>query len=814
MSKENRTPNLIEYEEKINNLFVGREKELAILDHLLYHVKNGAGKFVLINGESGIGKSLLVNHFFDNLSTANVTVVKADFQQTDKYTPYAPFLRALSQRGDLEFDKLSPLIESMVAQQNETPGRGAEDLYSLEVQGGMIQQILASGIMEAAQKRPVCILLNNIHLAPLVSWKFIHYLSLCMIKSHVMLVATLRQDGKKNSEKEIPSYADILERMNREGLIERINLKRFKRADLKQLCRSLFPLADFSGEFFSLLFEVTNGVPLDTTKVIHYLIQKKKLYTDNGVWFNREDISKESLLDHVQKDTQPAELAAKLKKLSPDNAKILRIMALMEGSLDYRILESFFDYSGIHVLKKLQELVESKWIINLPDETFQLKRPSLRNLILDVMPARNITSIHLKIAQAIDNIEEYHPHRMAFDLAYHYGNTSEYELAFKYICEAAKLSARNFAYTEAKKFYSRAIFMMKKYDTLGKQKEAVKITLQSAWVNRILGDLKTGLDQCSYARKLLQDSPNADLLPRILIQEGFLKFKMREWNKSIRCFEQVLNGDKKESPFLNALANFGLGCNYFELADFSKSADFYHSAHMIAKENEYAKLMANALNDLGVLKNIQGDYIHAIATYSSSIPIFKKLHDNKGLARVYHNIGMTHAEMNNWMEADKFYGDSLGLADSLGLLPLKLINFLNRSRAKLQMNQLEGAEEYLFKAHRIVEKLDDKLSEAEYHKIKGIVERHKEHFNSAKRHFQTAIEIFSEHQNKLGLAETEYEMSRLAAAMGDEKNRKKWLQKSYQNYQDIGIAFKVKKLKQEFNEADNVEIKTVEALSG
>ena len=90
-----------------------------------------------------------------------------------------------------------------------------------------------------------------------------------------MLVATLRQDGKKNSEKEIPPYADILERMNREGLIERINLKRFKKADLKQLCRSLFPLADFSGEFYSLLFEVTNGVPLDTTKVIHYLITRK-----------------------------------------------------------------------------------------------------------------------------------------------------------------------------------------------------------------------------------------------------------------------------------------------------------------------------------------------------------------------------------------------------------------------------------------------------------------------------------------------------------------------------------------------------------
>jgi hypothetical protein len=485
----------------------------------------------------------------------------------------------------------------------------------------------------------------------------------------------------------------------------------------------------------------------------------------------------------------------------------------MEGSLDYRILESFFNYSGIHILKKLQELLESKWIINLPDETFQLKRPSLRNLILEVSPPGNKESIHQKIAQAIENIEEYHPQRRVFDLAYHYGNTKEYQLAFKYTREAAEQSSRNFAYHEARKFYAQTISLVKKNKSLSESKEAVELMLTSVWINRILGNLNEGLEQCALARKLYDEQYGSELAHRILIQEGFLKFKMREWNDSISCFQEVLNDNKIEDAFLKALANFGLGCNYFELSEFKKSADHYHTSHIIAKENEFDKLMANALNDLGVLKNIQGDYIHAIATYSASIPIFKKLQDNKGLARVYHNIGMTHAEMSNWPEADKFYSDSLALADSLGLLPLKLINFLNRSRAKLQMNQLEVAEEYLYKALRIVEMLDDKLSEAEYHKIKGIVEKHKNHSNSAERHFKIALDIFNEHQNKLGLAETEYEMSRLAQAMGDEVKQIEWLEKSIQNYQDIKIDSKVKWLKRELNNIESREFVTAEALN-
>ena len=813
MGRENYPSALQDFEDKLNNLFISRERESAVLKQLFNDVKNGSGKFVLINGERGIGKTVLVDTFIKKLPTDAMSVVTADFQYTDKYSPYAPFIKALSQAENSEFEKLSQLIESMTIQNDDFPKHGAEDLYSLEIQGGMIQQILASGIVDASRKKPVCIFLNNVHLAPPVSWKFIHYLSLCMINSKIMLVATLRQDGKKYAEKEVPTYADTLKRMNREGLVERINLKRFAKSEVKILCKALFPFADFSGEIYTLIYKVTHGVPSDIIRVIRYLVDNNLIYAEKGIWFNQDNISNKSLMEQIQKDSQSDKLTVQLKKLSSDAKKILRIMALMEGSLNYRVLESFFEYSGIEILKKLQELVESKWIISLPDETFQLKRPSLGKLILEVIPPKNKRLIHLKIAKIIEDLEDYQPYKRVLELAYHYSHTNEYEMAFKYIHAAADLSAHNFAYREAQDFYDRAIILIKKHESLATKEDAAAMFLESAWVNRILGHLKSGLDNCSQARKLIKNNPDPELLKRILIQEGFLKFKMREWEESIQCFKQVLNSNGKQSSFLNALANFGLGSNYFELSEFSKSADSYHNAHIIARENEYDRLMANTLNDLGVLKNILGDYIQAIATYSASIPVFKKLGDNKGLARVYHNIGMTHAEMNNWREADKFYSQSLSLIDSLGLVPLKLINFLNRSRAKIQMDQLELAEEYLFKAHRIMEKLNDKLAEAEYHKIKGIAEKYKKNYRAAEKHFKIAMDIFQQQKNKLGLAETEYEMSGLADVIGDEVKRKKWMEKSLKSYQSMGISSKVKKLKLEYNEIENMEFEAVNAVS-
>jgi len=57
--------------------FVGRNRELEELLQSLASAIDGRGRFLVVSGETGIGKSRMVNHFLSSLSESlPVTVLK------------------------------------------------------------------------------------------------------------------------------------------------------------------------------------------------------------------------------------------------------------------------------------------------------------------------------------------------------------------------------------------------------------------------------------------------------------------------------------------------------------------------------------------------------------------------------------------------------------------------------------------------------------------------------------------------------------------------------------------------------------------
>jgi len=75
--------------------FVGRERELAILQALLAHVEAGKGQVVGIVGEPGMGKSRLVYEFRNSVSGERVTALEGRCLSYGRATPYLPVLDML-----------------------------------------------------------------------------------------------------------------------------------------------------------------------------------------------------------------------------------------------------------------------------------------------------------------------------------------------------------------------------------------------------------------------------------------------------------------------------------------------------------------------------------------------------------------------------------------------------------------------------------------------------------------------------------------------------------------------------------------------
>jgi tetratricopeptide (TPR) repeat protein len=232
---------------------------------------------------------------------------------------------------------------------------------------------------------------------------------------------------------------------------------------------------------------------------------------------------------------------------------------------------------------------------------------------------------------------------------------------------------------------------------------------------------------------------------------------------------------------------YGLGNIYFELGDYTKARKCYEDALRIAEKSKEKSLIALILNNLGAVENVFGNTKQAIKFYQRAIPIYTELNNSSGLARLYNNMGMTYAEEKDWASANAFYGKSLGFSDILGLTPLKSLTFLNRAQSLAELDKLEEAKEYSFKALRLLRQLKDELGLAEYHKLQALLCTKEYNWQKAEEHFALAIDKFEHFNNKLGLAETLYEKGMMEIDRNYIEEGINWLNKASIIFVELGL---------------------------
>ena len=797
-----------EFQTRIGSVFVGREKELSVLRDLLEKMKQGNGNFVMITGEAGTGKTALARKFTAEASEAGVTFVSENFGDVSFYEPYKPFLQIIGKLGGSNLQKLMGMVNSRKEKEEpeaKTTERSSWDvkgLYSLQTGKALAQQLLVANLIEISRKKPLLISLTDIHRAPLSTWQFIHYLTHRVIENRIMIILTLRQDGKVLQPDQVPAYADVLQRMNREGLVQKLQLSRLGKSDLRKFVRALFQRTDFTNHFLPLLQNISGGVPEQIVAVFQFLLEREYIYQLNDVWFNRPTLSEERLLKELGAAHEPEEILDSIRSLTIAQKTLLDYCAILDAPFDHRILAAALNISTMKVLKELQSLAEQKILIAAADGAYDFRRPALRAVILDRIPPESRKALHHEVAKLVQAAKHLDEVRKTYTLALHYSQAENAPLAFHYLHRAGDTALKHFAFSEAGNYFRQAIQLIDRKRNIGTQEELAELFTKSAWIERVLGNREESLFRCQLARKLLDLKKNASWEIQLYIQEGFSHLWLNHWEEAKKCFTRARQLSREASPFDHAIANLGLGIIYFELSDYKLAHRYYEQTLQLAHQLNAVKLEANVLNNLGVMENVQGHFLRAIGLYSKSIPLFRKLGDNEGLAGIYHNIGMTHAEKGDWKEANKFYGKSLGVSDEMGLQPLKSVNFLNRAAALAHLKKFEEAREYNFKAQRLLTQMRDELGLAEYLKIQGVIEREERNREKASQYFELALKKFDALENKLGRAETEFELVLLAEKEEDRDAQEKWARKSVQSFHALGIDAKARKIEKMFLSKD------------
>ena len=111
------------------------------------------------------------------------------------------------------------------------------------------------------------------------------------------------------------------------------------------------------------------------------------------------------------------------------------------------------------------------------------------------------------------------------------------------------------------------------------------------------------------------------------------------------------------------------------------------------------------------------------------------------------------------------------------------------------MSEFDIAETFAKKALEISNKINDKLTVADSYKIKGIIHRNKNNYESAENYLLTSMRINDELGNKLNQAESAYELGILYKEVRKNEESKKYFHEALTYFKKINAFREVKEIK-------------------
>ncbi|NUW43090.1 AfsR/SARP family transcriptional regulator [Nonomuraea rhodomycinica] len=226
----------------------GRKDELAALDRLLEAAAAGRPGFSLITGEPGIGKTRLAEELVSRARARGFTVAVGRCAATEGAPAFWPWVTVLERLADT----LPPLPADVRA---DLPGVGSAT--GAEPEGARFRTYEAAARALTASRRPVLVVLDDLHWADRSSLRLLGYLAGHVQDGRLALVGTARDWPPPEG-----ALAEAFEALARRQAV-RLPLSGLAAADLAELTPA--------GTDVSALRDRTNGNPFFVTELMRYL---------------------------------------------------------------------------------------------------------------------------------------------------------------------------------------------------------------------------------------------------------------------------------------------------------------------------------------------------------------------------------------------------------------------------------------------------------------------------------------------------------------------------------------------------------------
>jgi serine/threonine protein kinase/tetratricopeptide (TPR) repeat protein len=616
--------------------FVGREDETQTLSEALDSALEGNGGMWLVGGESGVGKSRLLNELRIRALVKNFHVLTGQGVNSSglAYHIWREPLRQLLIATDLtdeEASRLKPIIPDI----SEIIGRDVPDIHQEQDARQRNQQLLIDVIVKIFQRQtiPIALFLEDLQWS-VESLDVLRELIPRLDHMPLVIIGSYRHEERPSLPEELPNtHVMLLNRLSREHIVE--------------LSRSMLAVDHLQPALIDLLHRETEGNIFFLIEVLRSLAETAGQLTNIGTMTLPQRVVAGGIQQIIQR---------RLERVPEEARYLLQVAALYGRQLDLKVIQSIETQTSI---PDWLLMCSNAAILEADGNQWRFTHDKLREGLLSQVD--HLKPLHHLIGKIVEKLYANVPEQFT-RLAYHWREAGDAERERYYSMKAGQLALKTFAFQDAIDYLGRALELthdQTPLDQFAQTHHDLAHAYQSV-------SLYTPASEHYHASAdLYRQVGNTHDLMLALADAGFVMgYGMGQHDKARAILDEALEiAEELNNMHIKGRVHRGLASISFTTGKYEDALRQAHAYQSICEQLNNQRELSASYNLIGVVSEFLGHYPQSLAAYQQSLESTVE----PGIkSRVLRGIGEVLIRLGRIGEAEPHLNEAIEIARSIG----------------------------------------------------------------------------------------------------------------------------------------------------
>ena len=640
--------------------FVGRESEMKILRAMLKDVQAGEQRVVLISGESGVGKTRLIEELLGDALIHDFLCLKGAGQE----------------EGGQIYGALINAFQGTTDSMGKAPDSVESDKFS-------VMERWLQLLKRLQQKQPIVLCLEDIQWVDELTLEFLQYVLRDPEPCPFLLCLTCRWSNLEPLPEEIKNFIHS----NAFDRATQIQLKNLPQEASGYLAASMLGERSIPQDALQTLFRETGGLPLFVVEAVRTLVNADVVRQNVPGDWQWGEFPETLLSDDISEI-----LHRRIATLPVVQQRALEYACVFLNDFSFELLSAVWRGDELELLDMLDDLIAEGLLAPCgeAEDQYRFSQELCRRAIYDHLRDVRRRLLHREIGNILEKTED--AEELIEELADHFAAAEERDKAIKYTRLSGKKALKKHAYRQARMRFE-AVRDWTSNDAFESHADAIDFFCDYANVLRFCSQHNSALKLLDEAKALLPDDRD-DLKARILWNESIIHSVLQHGKIAEEYILEALQLYRELGDLEGEIQALGGLAYLCDVSERHKEAADYVRQHIEKQRKLDAYNQADVQEAEGQLALIEFRFETARACVEAAVSTSQQA----GLE--HHRIGAL-----NLLPRIYFYLGDLDLAEAIcyevigewqkrGVVYWEAMNFLYLGELALERGNFTGVLEY------------------------------------------------------------------------------------------------------------------------